>query len=83
MQVLLDRLAAQELVLLQRPVISGRYSGSSFVNMLAGPLDNSLRALFKHVTHVGDLVQKILSEESAANMLAELDTAILAVEDAR
>ena len=83
MQVLLDRLAAQELVLLQRPVISGHYTGSPFVNMLAGPLDGSLRALFKQVLHVGELVQHALSEESEAGQLAELDTAVQAVEDAR
>ena len=62
-QVLLNRLAAQELMLLQRPVISGRYSGSPFVNMLSGPLDEALRPLFSRLVLMGELVQSILSEE--------------------
>lgn len=82
-QVVLDRLAAQELVLLQRPVISGHYSGSPFVNMLSGPLDASLRALFRQVVHMGQLVQRILSEEAEAEHLTELDTAIKAIDQAR
>lgn len=61
--MLLDRLAAQELMLLQRPIISGRYSGAPFVNMLSGPLDEALRPLFVKLVHMGELVQSILSED--------------------
>ena len=78
MQVLLDRLAAQELMLLQRPVISGRYSPSPFVNMLSGPLDEALRPLFSTLVQVGELVQSLLSEEpeSGAAQLSQLHKVI-------
>lgn len=81
-QVLLDRLAAQELMLLQRPVISGRYSSSPFVNMLSGPLDEALRPLFKTLVHMGELVQSILSEEpeSGGGQLSQLKQVIQDVE---
>lgn len=82
MQVLLDRLAAQELMLLQRPVISGRYSGAPFVNMLSGPLDEALRPLFVTLVHMGELVQSILSEEpdSEEGQLPQLEKVIQDVE---
>ena len=78
MQVLLDRLAAQELMLLQRPVISGRYSPSPFVNMLSGPLDEALRPLFSTLVHMGELVHSILCEEpeSGVAQLSQLEKVI-------
>ena len=81
-QVLLDRLAAQELMLLQRPVISGRYSGSPFVNMLSGPLDQALRTLFSRLVHMGELVQSVLSEEPRSDraQVSQLEEVIRDVE---
>lgn len=81
-QVLLDRLAAQELMLLQRPVISGRYSGSPFVNMLSGPLDDALRPLFSTLVVMGELVQSILSEEPRSDraQVSQLEEVIRDVE---
>ena len=80
--MLLDRLAAQELMLLQRPVISGRYSGSPFVNMLSGPLDEALRPLLASLVRMGQIVQEILSEEpeSDAAKLPQLETVIQELE---
>ncbi|KAL0036649.1 hypothetical protein WJX79_004029 [Trebouxia sp. C0005] len=85
MQVLLDRLAAQELMLLQRPVISGRYSGSPFVNMLSGPLDEALRPMFDQLVHLGELVCCLLSEESHSNadQLAQVDSVLHSIEAQR
>lgn len=84
MQVLLDRLAAQELMLLQRPVISGRYSGSPFVNMLSGPLDQALRPLFAQLVHIGQLVHSTLSEENnSRSEKGELESAIQRLEAQR
>lgn len=81
-QVLLDRLAAQELMLLQRPVISGRYSAAPFVNMLSGALDEALRPLFATLVHMGELVQSILSEEPRSDraQVSQLEAAIEDVE---
>ena len=78
----MDRLAAQELMLLQRPVISGRYSGSPFVNMLSGPLDEALRSLFSTLVHMGELVQSILSEEPRSDraQVSQLEEVIHTVE---
>ena len=69
-------------MLLQRPVISGRYSGSPFVNMLSGPLDEALRPLFVTLVHMGELVQSILSEEpgSGRAQLSQLEKVIQDVE---
>ena len=85
MQVLLDRLAAQELMLLQRPVISGRYSGSPFVNMLSGPLDEALRTMFATLVRMGETVQSILSEEpdSEEGQRSQLDQLIQELEKHR
>ncbi|DBB10182.1 TPA: hypothetical protein ACH3X3_001759 [Trebouxia sp. C0006] len=85
MQVLLDRLAAQELMLLQRPVISGRYSASPFVNMLSGLLDEALRPMFVRLVHLGELVCCLLSEESHshADQLAQLDSVLHSIEAQR
>lgn len=85
MQVLLDRLAAQELMLLQRPVISGRYSASPFVNMLSGPLDEALRPMFVQLVRLGELVCCLLSEESHshADQLAQLDSVLHSIEAQR
>ena len=84
LQVLLDRLAAQELMLLQRPVISGRYSASPFVNMLSGPLDEALRPMFVQLVRLGELVC-LLSEESHshADQLAQLDSVLHSIEAQR
>ncbi len=72
-------------MLLQRPVISGRYSGSPFVNMLSGPLDEALRPLFEQLVRLGELVQSILSEEphSGRGQLKEIELAIEALEAQR
>lgn len=59
-------------MLLQRPVISGRYSGSPFVNMLSGPLDQALRPLFSTLVHMGELVRSILSEEPRSDRVQVL-----------
>ena len=85
LQVLLDRLAAQELMLLQRPVVSGRYSGSPFVNMLLGPLDEALRSLFAQLVQLGELVCSTLSEEPDAHesQLAEIESTIQKLEAQR
>ena len=85
LQVLLDRLAAQELMLLQRPVISGRYSASPFINMLSGPLDEALRPMFAQLVHLGELVCCLLSEESRshADQLAQVDSVLHSIEAQR
>lgn len=51
--------------------------------MLCGPLDEALRSLFSKVTHLGALVQHVLSDESNPGQVEELDAAIQAVGDAR
>ena len=83
--MLLDRLAAQELMLLQRPVISGHYSGSPFVNVLSGPLDEALRPMFAQMAHIGSLVQSILSEDpdTGKGQLEGLDAALQNLEAQR
>jgi len=82
---LLDRLAAQELMLLQRPVISGRYSASPFINMLSGPLDEALRPMFVQLVRLGELVCCLLSEESHshADQLAQVDSVLHSIEAQR
>lgn len=69
-------------MLLQRPVISGRYSASPFVNMLSGPLDEALRPLFATLVHMGELVQSILSEEPRSDraQVSQLEAVIQDVE---
>ena len=72
-------------MLLQRPVISARYSGSPFVNMLAGPLDEALRPLFAQLVHLGELIQSLLSEEtiSGKHQLSDIEAAIQGLEAQR
>lgn len=41
-QALQDRLAAVELMLLQKPIVSGRYTGHAYKNFLL-PLDKGFR----------------------------------------
>ncbi len=42
MQVMQDRLAAVELMLLQKPIVSGHYTGHAYKNFLL-PLDKGFR----------------------------------------
>ena len=81
----MDKLAAQELMLLQRPLVSGSYSGSPFVNMLSGPLDEALRPLFAQLVQLGELVSNTLSEESGtqADQLAGIQSTIHGLEAQR
>ena len=72
-------------MLLQRPVISGHYSGSQFVNVLSGPLDEALRPMFAHVTRIGKLVHSSLSEDpqTEKGSIKELEIAIEELEAQR
>ncbi len=69
-------------MLLQRPVVSGRYSASPFVNMLSG---QALRPMFVQLVHLGELVCCLLSEESHshADQLAEVDSVLHSIEAQR
>ena len=72
-------------MLLQRPVITGHYSGSPFVNVLSGPLDAALRSMFVQTAHIGSLVHSILSEDpdTGAGQLEGLDAALQKLEAQR
>lgn len=69
-------------MLLQRPVISGRYSAAPFVNMLSGALDEALRPLFATLVHMGELVHSILCEEPRSDraQVSQLEAVIQDVE---
>ena len=53
--------------------------------MLSGPLDEALRPMFAHVTHIGKLVHSILSEDpqTEKGSIKELEIAIEELEAQR
>lgn len=61
MQVLLDRLSALHMMLLQKPVVSGHYTSAPYHNMLQ-PLDQFVRAVMESAIKLGALTAELLSE---------------------
>ncbi len=62
MQVLLDRLSALQMMLLQKPVVSGHYTSAPYHNMLQ-PLDQFVRAVLESAVRLGVLTAQLLSEQ--------------------
>ena len=62
MQVLLDRLSALQMMLLQKPVVSGHYTSAPYHNMLQ-PLDQFVRAVLESAARLGLLTAQLLSEQ--------------------
>ncbi|DBA72154.1 TPA: hypothetical protein ACH3X2_010874 [Trebouxia sp. C0005] len=62
MQVLLDRLSALQMMLLQKPVVSGHYTSAPYHNMLQ-PLDQYVRAVLESAVRLGVLTAELLSEQ--------------------
>ncbi|KAK9815502.1 hypothetical protein WJX72_004760 [[Myrmecia] bisecta] len=71
MLVLLDRLAAVELMLQQKPIVSGRYSAAPFKHLLE-PIDKRLRAVLAAVVELGEAVKQVLSADKTQPALLEL-----------
>ncbi len=62
MQVLVDRLSALQMMLLQKPVVSGHYTSAPYHNMLQ-PLDQFVRAVLESAVRLGVLTAQLLSEQ--------------------
>ena len=62
MQVLLDRLSALQMMLLQKPVVSGHYTSAPYHNMLQ-PLDQFVRGVLESAVRLGVLTAELLSEQ--------------------
>ncbi|KAK9815248.1 hypothetical protein WJX72_000626 [[Myrmecia] bisecta] len=71
MLVLLDRLAALELMLQQKPIVSGRYSAAPY-QYLVEPIDKRLRTVLADVVELGEAVQQLLNADKAQPALLEL-----------
>ncbi|BDA49628.1 hypothetical protein COCOBI_14-2480 [Coccomyxa sp. Obi] len=82
MQVLQDRLEAVELMLMQRPIVSGRFTGHAYRHFVQ-PLDAAFREVCSRVKKVGELVQAVLSESTHPGHLDELQEAVEQLKRAR
>ncbi|BDA49627.1 hypothetical protein COCOBI_14-2470 [Coccomyxa sp. Obi] len=82
LQVLQDRLAAVELMLMQRPIVSGYYTGHAYKNFLL-PLDKGFRKVCARALELGSIVEEVLSEEAEPKHLLQLQTAIDNLQNAR
>lgn len=62
MQVLLDRLSALQMMLMQKPVLSGQYTSAPYHHMLQ-PLDSFVMAVLESAVKLGAHTAEMLSEK--------------------
>lgn len=79
MQVLLDRLSALQMMLLQKPVVSGHYTSAPYHNMLQ-PLDQYVRAVMESAVELGGLTAELLSERCSEASLEAVQAQIKQLE---
>ena len=79
MQVLLDRLSALQMMLVQKPVLSGRYTSAPYHHMLQ-PLDLFVMAVMDSVVKLGALTAELLSEKCTQASLDAVHTEIKQME---
>ena len=82
MQVLLNRLSALQMMLLQKPVVSGRYTSAPYHNLLQ-PIDQDIRSVLQSVVQLGSLTAELLSERCSAESLRAVQGRIAALQQHR
>lgn len=82
LQVLLDRLSALQMMLLQKPVVSGHYTSAPY-NSLLQPIDGDLRKVLGSMAHLGELTAQLLSESCSAESLKAVQEGIAQLEQLR
>ncbi|KAK9904804.1 hypothetical protein WJX75_002805 [Coccomyxa subellipsoidea] len=82
MQVLQDRLEAVELMLMQRPIVSGRFTDYAHRHFVQ-PLDAPFRDVCARARKVGQLVEAVLSESTHPGHLDQLRQAVNDLQRAR
>lgn len=82
LQVLLDRLSALQMMLLQKPVVSGRYTSAPYHNLLQ-PIDQDIRSVMNSVGRLGELTAQLLSESCSGKSLKAVQEAIPQLEQHR
>lgn len=82
MQVLLDRLSALQMMLLQKPVVSGHYTSAPYHNLLQ-PLDQYVRAVMESAVQLGALTAELLSERCTDASLEAVQAQIKQLEQLR
>ena len=82
MQVLLDRLSALQMMLLQKPVVSGHYTSAPYHNLLQ-PLDQFVRAVMESAVQLGAFIAELLSERCTDASLEAVQAQIKQLEKLR
>ncbi|DBA81084.1 TPA: hypothetical protein ACH3X2_000806 [Trebouxia sp. C0005] len=82
MQVLLDRLSALQMMLMQRPVLSGQYTSAPYHHMLQ-PLDSFVMAVMNSAIKLGGVTAEVLSERCTQASLDAVHAEIRQLESLR
>ncbi|KAK9831494.1 hypothetical protein WJX81_002371 [Elliptochloris bilobata] len=82
MQVLHDRLAALEMMLLQKPIVSGRYSGCIHRRFML-PLRPYYDFTLRRAVELGEAIQAVLAEDAGLGELVAAETAIDKLQQSR
>ena len=82
MQVLLDRLSALQMMLLQKPVVSGHYTSAPYFYLLQ-PIDQDVRNVMVSVGRLGALTAELLSERCSEGSLKAVQGEIAQLEQLR
>ena len=82
MQVLLDRLSALQMMLLQKPVVSGHYTAAPYHHLLQ-PINQDVRKVLHSVGRLGALTAELLSEQCTAGSLTAVQAEIGQLEQLR
>ncbi|KAK9862353.1 hypothetical protein WJX84_000490, partial [Apatococcus fuscideae] len=82
MRVLADRLTAAEIMMQQKPIITGRYTSAPYQRFML-PMEAELKEVGQAMLGLGDAVVAVLSERGSAREMAALQQAIDVVQDRR
>ena len=82
MQVLLDRLSALQMMLLQKPVVSGRYTSAPYFYLLQ-PIDQDIRSVMGSAGRLGGLTAELLSDSCSEGSLKAVQHEIARLEQLR
>ncbi|KAK9816005.1 hypothetical protein WJX74_009869 [Apatococcus lobatus] len=81
-RVLADRLTAVEVMLQQKPIITGRFTSAPYERFMQ-PMEEELKAVGKAMVRLGEAVVAVLSERGSAREMTALQQAIDLVQDKR